>query len=130
MNTPLDVEAMQQAAQLVTGEHDFSSFRSAHCQARHAVRVIQQLKVSRHGDMVQVDITANGFLHNMVRILTGSLVKIGKHEHPVQWLQELLEARDRRLAGATLASGGLYFLQPRYPETHSIPDFSDRWGDR
>ncbi len=127
VNTPLDVESMQQAADLLIGEHDFSSFRSAQCQANHAVRTVHQLNVSRDGDIVKVDITANGFLHNMVRIITGSLVKIGKHERPVEWLRELLVARDRRLAGATLAPGGLYFLQPGYPANYGIPDFSERW---
>lgn len=127
VNTPLDIDAMQLAANSLLGEHDFSSFRSSQCQANHAVRVIRELSVSRHGDLVQLDITANGFLHNMVRIITGSLVQVGKRERPVEWLQELLDARDRRLAGATLAPGGLYFLQPGYPAQFDVPDFSDLW---
>ena len=65
----------------------------------------------------------------MVRIIAGSLVRIGKHENPVDWLHELLQARDRTLAGSTLAPGGLYFLQPRYPSRFEIPDFTPRWNN-
>jgi len=106
---------MSDAGRSLLGTHDFSSFRSADCQARQPVRSIKDLRVARYGDLVQIDITANGFLHNMVRIIAGSLVSIGKGKQPVGWLEELLNARDRTQAGATLPPGGLYFLQPRYP---------------
>lgn len=128
VNHPLDHELMQQAARQLVGTHDFSSFRSADCQAKQPVRTITELQVSRHGDQVRVDITANGFLHNMVRIIVGSLVQVGKGEAPPVWIAELLQAQDRRLAGATLTPGGLYFLQPAYPEEFEIPDFSSLWS--
>ena len=127
VNQPIDHELMQQAAVELLGTHDFTSFRSADCQAKQPVRTVQSLKVTRHGDQVRVDITANGFLHNMVRIVVGSLVQVGKGERPTEWLGELLAARDRRLAGATLTPGGLYFLQPTYPSEFEIPDFSPLW---
>ena len=127
VNQSIDHELMQQAANQLLGTHDFSSFRSADCQAKQPVRTVKALNVTRHGDQVRVDITANGFLHNMVRIVVGSLVQVGKRERPPEWLGELLAARDRRLAGATLTPGGLYFLQPTYPVEFEIPDFSTLW---
>ena len=129
VNQELDVEAMQQGAAALIGTHDFSSFRSAQCQANGPVRTISDLRVTRCGELVQLDITANGFLHNMVRIIAGSLVRIGKRENPIDWLHELLQARDRTLAGSTLAPDGLYFLQPRYPSRFEIPDFTPRWNN-
>ena len=122
--TPLNAERMHQAAQLILGEHDFSSFRSAECQARHARRRLKQLAVSRDQDRIIIEVCANGFLHNMVRILTGCLLAIGKGERPVEWMHELLVARDRRLAGVTAAPHGLCFLQPTYPTEFGVPDFS------
>lgn len=127
VNHPLDHDLMQQAAQCLLGTHDFSSFRSADCQAKQPVRTISALQVKRDGDQVIVEITANGFLHNMVRIIVGSLVQVGKRERSPEWLFELLVSQDRRQAGATLAPGGLYFLQPTYPEKFAIPDFSSLW---
>ena len=127
INETLDVNTMHEAGLALLGTHDFSSFRSADCQAKQPVRTIKELSVRRQGDLVQIDITANGFLHNMVRIIAGSLVRIGKGQQPVGWLGELLSARDRTQAGATLPPGGLYFLQPRYPAECAIPDFTARW---
>ena len=95
VNQSIDHELMQQAANQLLGTHDFSSFRSADCQAKQPVRTVKALNVTRHGDQVRVDITANGFLHNMVRIVVGSLVQVGKRERPPEWLGELLAARDR-----------------------------------
>jgi len=127
VNQPLDHQSMQAAANAIRGTHDFSSFRSADCQAQQPVRSLHSIQVSRREDLVVIDITANGFLHNMVRIIAGSLVKIGRGERPVEWMSELLAARDRTVAGATLAPGGLYFLQPEYPPEFRIPDFSPLW---
>lgn len=120
---PLDAGRMHTAAQVLLGEHDFSSFRSAECQAQHAVREIQHVAVSREEDRILVDITANGFLHNMVRILSGCLIRIGQGDRPTDWLLELLHARDRTRAGMTAPAQGLCFVQPRYPEQYGIPDF-------
>lgn len=121
----LDTERMHDAAQVLVGEQDFSSFRSSECQANHAIREVQAVSVIRDGDEVHVDIRANGFLHNMVRIVTGCLLAVGRGEQPVSWLAELLEAQDRTLAGATVPPHGLYFIQAQYPLKFGIPDFSD-----
>jgi len=120
---PLDAHGMHKAAQSILGEHDFSSFRSAECQANHAIRYLKRLDVSRHQNQVHIEVTANGFLHNMVRILTGCLLAIGRGDKPVSWMAELLRAQDRRLAGATAPPNGLCFVQPSYPAEFEVPDF-------
>jgi len=116
---------MNAATSALVGEHDFSAFRSADCQAKHARRVIKEFSVTRDGERIYVDIVANGFLHNMVRILSGCLIKIGKHEEPTQWLGQLLQSGDRRLAGMTAPPQGLCFIQPTYPAEYLIPNFQD-----
>lgn len=122
---PLDAERMNAAAQHLVGEHDFQSFRAAECQARHAVREITHIAVTRSGQRVILDIAANGFLHNMVRIIAGCLIAVGQSDKSPQWIAEVLGARDRRLGGATAPPGGLVFLQAWYPSHFGIPDFTD-----
>jgi len=119
----LDARRMHDAAQALVGEHDFSSFRSSECQANHAVRLLKHIEVKRVQDRVMIEITANGFLHNMVRILTGCLLAIGRGDRDQYWLSELLAARDRTQAGVTAPPHGLCFLQPRYPDEFGVPDF-------
>lgn len=120
---PLDSELMHEAAQCLLGEQDFSSFRSSECQANHARRCISHIAVTRQEDRIVLDITANGFLHNMVRIITGCLLAVGRGDRPIDWLAELLESRDRTRAGVTAPPQGLRFLQPRYPAEFNVPDF-------
>lgn len=117
----LDVDAMHAAGQVLIGEQDFSSFRAAGCQARHAIREITELQVSRDRDFVYVDIVANAFLHHMVRNIVGSLVKIGAGEKPREWLAELLSWQDRTKAGITAPASGLYFVHVSYPEVFGLP---------
>lgn len=117
----LDADKMHQAAQLLIGERDFSSFRAAACQASHAKREVQSIRVSRRGDMVFVDIQANAFLHHMVRNITGTLMQVGKGHKPVEWVAELLEAKDRTLAAPTAPASGLYFVNAFYPDEFELP---------
>jgi tRNA pseudouridine38-40 synthase len=117
----LDAEAMHQAAQVLVGEQDFSSFRAAGCQARHAVREILSLQVSRERDFIYIDIVANAFLHHMVRNIAGSLLKVGAGERPTEWVGEVLGQRDRTLAGITAPAAGLYFVHVDYPEHFGLP---------
>lgn len=124
----LDAERMHAAAQLILGEHDFSSFRSAECQANHAIRNLSRLAVYREHNRVTIEVTANGFLHNMVRILTGCLLAIGRGEEETDWMLQLLTSRDRTLAGVTAPPHGLCFLQPSYPEEYGVPDFQHEQG--
>ena len=118
---PLDAEAMDRAAQGLLGEHDFSAFRTVHCQAPHARRDLQDIRVLRTSDVVEVEIQANAFLHHMVRNIVGSLLPIGRGERPGDWLAELLAGRDRTVAGPTAPPDGLVFVGPRYPAECRLP---------
>jgi len=118
---PLDAAAMHAAAQALLGIHDFSAFRTIHCQAPHARRDLQQIVVERVGDEVVIEVQANAFLHHMVRNIAGSLLEVGRGNRPEQWISGLLAARDRNLAGPTAPSLGLVFLGPRYPPEWGLP---------
>ncbi|MEO5625658.1 MAG: tRNA pseudouridine(38-40) synthase TruA [Dokdonella sp.] len=118
---PLDVEPMQQAAQALIGEHDFSAFRTVACQAKSPMRNVREITVTRIGDDVSIEIEANAFLHHMVRNIVGSLLPIGRGERAPQWLAELLHGRDRSVAGPTAPASGLTFLAPRYPAQWQLP---------
>jgi tRNA pseudouridine38-40 synthase len=118
---PLDAAAMHRAAQALVGEHDFSAFRTVHCQAPHPNRSVHDIRVWREDDHVVVEVQANAFLHHMVRNIVGSLLLVGRGEQPEGWLAELLAGRDRRLAGPTAPANGLVFLGPRYPAQWSLP---------
>lgn len=117
----LDVDRMHDAAQSLVGEHDFSAFRTAQCQARHPNRELQAISVRRNGDEVVIEVQANAFLHHMVRNIVGSLLPIGRGERPVDWMAELLEGRDRSVAGPTAVADGLFFVGPRYPARFGLP---------
>jgi tRNA pseudouridine38-40 synthase len=118
---PLDVDAMHQAAQALRGEHDFSAFRTVHCQAPHARRDLHEISVRRSDDEVVVEVQANAFLHHMVRNIVGSLLMVGRGEMGERWLGELLAGRDRTVAGPTAPSAGLVFLGPKYPQEWALP---------
>jgi len=118
----LDANAMNLAAQYLLGEHDFSAFRASQCQASHAVREMQKIKVERIGDFVVLDITANAFLHHMVRNIMGTLMVIGRGEQAVEWMQEILLAGDRKRAGITASAAGLYLVNVEYPKQYALPD--------
>ena len=117
----LCLASMRAAAARLLGEHDFTSFRSAACQAATPNRYVSGVDIERRGDMVAISISANAFLHNMVRIVTGALVQIGTGEKKAAWIDELLDDRDRRRAGATAPPDGLYLSAVRYPPPHDIP---------
>ena len=118
---PLDAAKMHAAAQALRGEHDFTSFRAGACQARHAVREIHDISVERGGDVVALEVTANGFLYHMVRNIAGTLLRVGTGEAEVDWPGQLLACRDRSKAAPTAAPEGLYFVRARYPEQYALP---------
>lgn len=118
---PLDVERMQAAAQFLLGEHDFSAFRAAECQARTPVRTLARLDVSRSGSYVVFDLQANAFLHHMARNIVGSLVYVGKGKHPPEWIGELLAGRDRARAAPTIEAAGLYLSGVEYDPRWDLP---------
>lgn len=121
-NQPLDEVQMNSAAQYLLGENDFSSFRAAGCQAKHAMRFMESITVSRSGDFVYVDIKANAFLHHMVRNIVGSLLEIGSGDKPAEWFADLLQLKDRNQAGATALACGLYFVSVDYPDNFGLPE--------
>lgn len=113
---PLDEVRMQRAADTLLGEHDFSSFRAAACQASSPVRTISELTVRRDGEFIYVDCSANAFLHHMVRNLVGSLARVGSGDETVEWLSAVLAARDRRISGITAPAAGLTLTAVGYPD--------------
>lgn len=117
----LDENLMQQGAQHLIGKHDFTSFRTVHCQSHSAVRTIKHCEVTRHGDYIVVDVKANAFLHHMVRNIVGSLMRVGQSLEKPQWIAEVLEAKNRCVAGVTAPPEGLYFVDVDYPEHFNIP---------
>jgi tRNA pseudouridine38-40 synthase len=112
---------MHAAAQALLGEHDFSAFRAAGCQASNAVREVTDVSVIREGDWVELDITANAFLQHMVRNIAGTLVAIGSGDEPVDWTARVLEGKDRTHAGVAAPPHGLTLVQVYYPDEFGIP---------
>ncbi len=118
---PLDVAAMQRACARLVGEHDFSSFRAAGCQAKSPVKTLHELRVDALQGMIRFDFSADAFLHHMIRNLVGALVHVGAGRCDEAWVGELLAARDRRLAPPTFAADGLYFTGADYDARHALP---------
>jgi len=118
---PLDAEQMQIGARHLLGEHDFSAFRTAQCQAKHPLRLMREISVTREGDCVVFEVEANAFLHHMVRNIVGSLILVGCGEREPGWMAELLAGRDRSKAGPTAPAAGLTFVGPRYPAHWQLP---------
>lgn len=118
---PLDEKLMHQAAQHLIGKHDFTSFRTVHCQSHSPVRTIHHCNVSRIGQYIIIDIKANAFLHHMVRNIAGSLMRVGQELETIDWIKEVRDAKNRCLAGMTAAAGGLYFVDVDYPEEFDLP---------
>ena len=118
---PLDVARMREAARLLVGTHDFSSFRALKCQAKSPIKTVHHLNVIEHGRFIVLDVRANAFLHHMVRNFAGVLMTIGAGERPVEWVSEILAARDRRAGGVTAHPYGLYLVQVEYPEPFELP---------
>jgi tRNA pseudouridine38-40 synthase len=116
----LDAEKMHQAAQFLIGEHDFSSFRAQGCQSKSPVRFMHFIDVYRDGEKVIMDISANAFLHHMVRNIAGVLMAIGLDKQPVNWTQDLLTIKNRSLAGITAPPDGLYLGAVYYPEHYGL----------
>jgi tRNA pseudouridine38-40 synthase len=123
---PLDVDAMQVAAQHLVGKHDFSSFRSVECQAKTPVRTMTSLTVEREGDYIIVTLQANAFLHHMVRNIVGSLIYVGTGKKTADWLADVLAKRDRALAAPTFMPDGLYLARVDYPAQWALPQEETR----
>ncbi len=124
-HAPLDVTLMQAAAQHLLGEHDFSAFRAAECQAKSPVKHLLQLDIRRQGEMLIFDVSADAFLHHMVRNMVGCLVYVGKGKYPPDWLADVLAGRERSLAAPTFAPDGLYLRRIKYEAKWGLPQIQD-----
>ena len=113
---PLDVEKMAKAATYIVGEHDFASFCSARSQVKTTVRTVYSLEVTKHEDMITIRISGNGFLYNMVRIIAGTLIKVGLGVYPPEYVEEIIEAKDRYKAGPKAPACGLTLIGIDYNE--------------
>jgi tRNA pseudouridine38-40 synthase len=122
IHRPLDPERMREAARALVGEHDFSAFRAAECQARSPVRRLTDLAVERHGDFLLLRVTANAFLHHMVRNIAGLLIAIGQGKAGPEWARAVLESRDRTRGAPTAPADGLYLWHVRYPSAFGLPN--------
>ena len=118
---PLDAAAMQQAANHLLGKHDFSAFRAAGCQASTPNREIRSLDVSRTGDWLTIDISANAFLQHMVRTIAGTLVSVGCGDNAPDWVADVLATRDRKQGGIVAPAHGLTLVRIVYPERYAFP---------
>jgi tRNA pseudouridine38-40 synthase len=110
----LDVDAMQKAAQFMLGKHDFTSFRSTQCQAKSPVRTIEEIRLVRTSELIEMHIKAPSFLHNQVRIVMGNLRKVGNGTFAPEYIKEILEAKDRTKAAETAPPDGLYLVEVKY----------------
>ena len=118
---PLQLGRMQEAAEALVGEHDFSGYRAAACQASTAVREISHLSLTQRGPWISLEVTANAFLQHMVRNITGTLVKIGRGDESPEWAAEILESRDRKKGGIAAPPHGLTLVSVGYPDEFDLP---------
>ncbi|MES2243077.1 MAG: tRNA pseudouridine(38-40) synthase TruA [Pseudomonadota bacterium] len=119
---PMDAAAIRAAITYLLGEHDFSSFRAAQCQAKSPVKTISRIEISQRAGYWRFEFEANAFLHHMIRNIMGCLVAVGQGQHPPDWLAEVLAARRRDVASPTFSPDGLYFLGPRYEAHYGLPE--------
>jgi len=121
IHRPLDADLMHRAGQALVGTHDFSSYRAVACQAKSPIRTLHRLDVIRHGELIELRVHANAFLHHMIRNIAGVLMTIGRGEASPDWAASVLELRDRTLGGVTAPPDGLYFERVWYPERFRLP---------
>jgi tRNA pseudouridine38-40 synthase len=118
---PLNVDQMREAAAILVGEHDFSAFRSAECQAKTPIRHVYSLEVHAQGQTIHFVVRANAFLHHMVRNIVGTLIYVGKGKHPPQWVEEVMLSKDRGNAAPTFGAEGLYLDKIEYESKWGLP---------
>jgi tRNA pseudouridine38-40 synthase len=121
---PLDVQRMHSAAQTLVGEHDFSAFRAIECQSKSPVRLLERIEVSRSAEWVTLAVTANAFLHHMVRNIAGLLMSVGNGDSLPERVAAVLASRDRKTNAATAPPDGLYLAAVRYPAEFGFPGAS------
>ena len=117
----LDADLMHEAAQHLVGHHDFTSFRTVHCQSHSPERTLYHCDVRREGRFIIIDVRGNAFLHHMIRNISGSLMRVGQGLESTAWIKDVLEAKNRCLAGITAPADGLYFVGVEYPDKFTLP---------
>lgn len=117
----LDIEGMKKSAECLIGEHDFSSFRSSECQSKTPVKTLYAIDIISEEPWLYFRISGNAFLHHMVRNLVGCFLQIGQGRQRLEWMEQVLVAKDRRIAAPTFMSDGLYLAKITYPEEFAIP---------
>jgi len=118
---PLDETAMREAASLLIGQHDFTSFRASACQAKSPIKTVSRVEISRRGAYWRFEFQADAFLHHMIRNIMGCLLQVGQGHQQPQWMGQVLAARDRDTAAPTFSPDGLYFLGPVYGPEWNLP---------
>lgn len=129
---PLDIESMTEAGAALLGEHDFSSFRAAGCQAHSPVRTMTDFSLNATGKWIWFDVTANAFLQHMVRNIAGCLIEVGCGKQAVNWVSYLLDVKDRTKGGVTAPPNGLYLTGVEYPNKFPLPSNQKNiayWGE-
>jgi|TARA_B110000196_G_C21069606_1_gene626794 tRNA pseudouridine38-40 synthase len=121
----LHTSSMRKASRYLIGENDFSSFRGSGCQSHSPVRSIESITIKQNKEFIAIEISANSFLLNMVRIIVGTLLLVGRKEISPLDLKKILEIKDRRGAGKTVSPNGLYFIGPQYPSHFEIPNITN-----
>jgi len=122
---PLNLDAMREAASYLTGEHDFISFCSTRSQTEDTYRMIYHLDIEKQGDMILIRISGNGFLYNMVRIIVGTLIKVGLGVYPPSYIKEILNAKNRQAAGPKAPAKGLTLVSIEFEK-----ELPEKWGTR
>ncbi|RYG86742.1 tRNA pseudouridine(38-40) synthase TruA, partial [bacterium] len=125
VSKPLDHEAMHAAAQMLVGHHDFTTFRSTHCQAKSPVRTLDRLDVTRSGDLIEIRASAQSFLHNQIRSFAGTLKMVGEGRWTPEDVRDALAARDRSRCGPVAPPHGLYFMAVDYGDTSKLLRYED-----
>ena len=118
---PIDFVKMKQASSYFIGQHDFTSYRAVACQANSPIKTIYNFEVDKWQDWIVITLSANAFLHHMVRNIVGVLIAIGVGKKEVNWASEVLAAKDRTTGGVTASPDGLYLVNIQYPKRFSIP---------
>ncbi len=118
---PLDIDRMRTAAQYLLGTHDFSAFRAAECQAKSPIKTMHDIRIEQSGHLIVVTLTANAFLHHMVRNIVGSLIVVGNGNQPPLWLNHILGSCDRSRAAPTFMPDGLYLAKVAYDAKWKLP---------
>ena len=112
----LDFEAMARAAKVLEGSHDFAAFKAVECTLENTVRTLYRSEMSREGQLLYYDVVGSGFLYNMVRIIAGTLIEIGRGKYPAESMADILASKDRKRAGATAPAKGLMLMSVEYPQ--------------